>query len=345
MSTPTDPYSSSARRPFDEDDILAPISPSASSAASSSIDPLHGDHPVGHEGMDPAFDTEKPAEDSASEAEAPAQPEASPYTKTLAGSSLAKSDPVPNQAESHSPAAPEEPRVGPTRTSAFPHAQAALFTPAPKLDSDPEPLDATSALEAEPSESSDTEATTPWDTPAEVPATSSLEEPGKRGWTHATTLIFTILLIPVVWYLLSDASVRLFGVENSPWETGIVNFAAIGELAGGLAVMGIVFFMARKSSLGVTVTGILVSLFGILPVVTPADTLKNLVTPLTDAIGDFNPFTGNVVHHLNADLGSGRILIFGVILIFTGMVSHLARRQGEKFGVATARREAALSES
>ena len=27
MPTPTDPYSSAARRPFDEDEILAPISP------------------------------------------------------------------------------------------------------------------------------------------------------------------------------------------------------------------------------------------------------------------------------------------------------------------------------
>ena len=60
MPTPTDPYSSAARRPFDEDDILAPIQPASQptpevASGYSSITAASAEEP---RGMDPAFDSD-----------------------------------------------------------------------------------------------------------------------------------------------------------------------------------------------------------------------------------------------------------------------------------------------
>lgn len=333
MSTPTDPYSSSARRPFDEEDILEPItpSPSASSPASSSFLPPASpsrdsalERPVGHEGMDPAFDTD-PVPDPPAASTEPATSsegaaeygEPSPYSQTLAGSSLALSDSWNDQ-----PSTPEAPAGQPTVTTSpsFQEMQQTGNFAAPE---------------------------DPWAAP-EPPRSAAVpvpEAPSGRGWTHATALIFTILLVPVAWYLISDASVRLSLVQDNPWDTGTLNLAALGELAGGIAVAAVIWFLARGSSLGVFVTGIIVTLFGALALVLPTFTQDNLLTPIENAIGDFNDFTANLVHHLDLDMGSGRIFIFGAILILTGVVSHSARRRGQKFGVLTTRRSIALGEN
>ena len=71
----------------------------------------------------------------------------------------------------------------------------------------------------------------------------------------------------MAWYLLSDASVRLSSVANSPWETGVLNWAAVAEMAGGLAIACLIWLLARRSSLGAQVIGIITAAIGIVPMV------------------------------------------------------------------------------
>ncbi|MGO3084957.1 hypothetical protein [Ancrocorticia populi] len=288
MPTPTDPYSSAARRPFDEDEILAPISPEAPSSPVSGYSSISAaSAEESPRGSDPAFDTNPPASPE----------EAGP--SSLADALAHQSGP-----EAETPDKPEP-------------------EPAPDLFAEPPVVEtATPEIPTEP----------------EIP-----DAPAGRGWTHTGVLIATLLLVPMAWYLLSDASVRLSSVANSPWETGVLNWAAVAEMAGGLAIACLIWLLARRSSLGAQVIGIITAAIGIVPIVAPVFVRDTVLPAIDDAIGGYNDFTANVVDHITYDLASGRILIFGALLLFTGFVAHSARRRGERVGDAAARRSIALS--
>ncbi|MGO1591390.1 MAG: hypothetical protein ACTHW1_05345 [Ancrocorticia sp.] len=333
MPTPTDPYSSAARRPFDEDDVLAPIQSTAQSApepangysgitAASAEEPTHG--------MDPAFDSDPRPEDAgpASLADAivrqdgttePRSPRASSSPGTAGGAGSPSTPGTESGAElgASSPATSEGTPV-----------EAGEATP--DIFADDDELFATKASSSEPAEAKKSR-------PAPVP-----EAPGSRGWAHAGVLIATIVLAPLAWYFLSDASIRLSGVANNPWETGVLNWAAIGELAGGIAIVSLIWMLARNSSLGIQVVGAITLIAGIVPLIAPTFVRDTVLPKFDSLIGGYNDFTANVVDHITSDLSSGRFLMFGAFLLLTGFVSHSVRRKGERAGDARARRSIAL---
>lgn len=315
MPTPTDPYSSATRRPFDEDDILAPIQPQETSApdstsgyssitAGSAEEPTHG--------MDPAFDSD-PARDE------------------HAAASLG--DALGTQSETEPTPQDPDPAGSPDQAkTAAPDIFADVDAPTRPADETVAPTDGATGSSSAGSPESHKSAK------SEVPPA-----PHGRGWTHTGVLIATVLLVPFVWYLLADAGIRLGAVANNPWDTGVLNWAAIGELAGGVAVAGLVWMMARRSSLGVQVMGLLTFIVGAVAVVAPVFARDSVVARLDNAIGGYNDFTANVVDHLGNDLASGRLLIFGAFLLLTGLVAHTARRRGERNGKVLAQRAAALN--
>lgn len=168
------------------------------------------------------------------------------------------------------------------------------------------------------------------------------EAPKSRLLAHIGIFFATILLVPLAWYLFSDASIRLALLEDSPWETGRVAFLPLIETLGALVVLGLIWFLARASSLGVFVSGVLVSILGAIGVIVPFFARQTLANGLKETIGSFNTLTGNIAHHFAIDLGSGRILFYGFLLLMTGVVSHYARKHGTIAGAQTARRDMAL---
>ncbi|MBR5950517.1 MAG: hypothetical protein IKZ87_03685 [Actinomycetaceae bacterium] len=168
------------------------------------------------------------------------------------------------------------------------------------------------------------------------------EPPKSRVKAHVGVFFVTILFVPVAWYLFSDASIRLAVVENNPWATGKVSLLPLLETLGALVVLGLIWFLARASSLGAFFTGFIVTLLGAVGVVVPYFARETLANGLTNAIGSFNSLTGNIAHHFAIDLGSGRILFYGFLLLMTGVVSHYARKRGNIAGIQRARRDMAL---
>ncbi|MCF2707282.1 hypothetical protein I6E29_08415 [Arcanobacterium haemolyticum] len=355
MSTPTDPYSSSTRRSFDDDDILAPIVE----------EPPFGDAPASHEGMDPAFDKEAhkqreelaAARAAAEQARAAAQEQPEPAYPSLGAAVGMRTEgsPEPHEENSDTPGG-EAPVVPETESTPSPSFKSTLSSEQDSTSPLTEPWAEATSPEA-PTSWADADnswtpespaawaqaPTEPWQEPARTPAAVIPPAPRGRGWAHALSVIFTLLLVPLAWYVISDASVRLGLVVDNPWETGDLNFAALGELIGGLAIAAVIWGIARWSSLGATVVGIIVSLAGAAALVVPSLTQDHVLAPLDRAIGDFNDFTANVIHHLTLDLATGRIFIFGVILILTAFVSHSARRRGQATGAVLARRESLLA--
>ncbi|MBR6459614.1 MAG: hypothetical protein IKS49_05575 [Actinomycetaceae bacterium] len=168
------------------------------------------------------------------------------------------------------------------------------------------------------------------------------EGPKSRLKAHIGIFFATILLVPIAWYLFSDASIRLAVVENNPWATGKVSILALLETVGALVVLGLIWFLARASSLGAFCSGLVVTILGAVGVVVPFFARETIANGLTDAIGSFNSLTGNIAHHFAIDLGSGRILFYGFLLLMTGIVSHYARKRGTIAGKQIARRDMAL---
>lgn len=167
------------------------------------------------------------------------------------------------------------------------------------------------------------------------------DEPESRVGAHIGSIFATLLLIPIVWYLLSDAGVRLSLVENNPWSTGHVHIGALIELLGGMVMLTLLWLMARASSLGAQLWGALLTIAGAAAIVVP-QLGKAVIEKMDSAIGDLSILTGNVVHHLNLDLASGRIAIFGLLIFLTGLMIHLSRKSASKRAVAKALREKAL---
>lgn len=207
--------------------------------------------------------------------------------------------------------------------------------------SDPNALPATGFMQPDASTDEEAERRARWEQgPSAYIAENEvdLEAPRSRSWTHVGIFFLTLLLIPVTWYLLSDASIRLSVVENNPWDTGVVSFAAITELFGGLVALLVLILIARASSLGAQIFGFVLTVGGLVALIIP-NTVQSWLSELDSQIGGINAFTGNVVHHLGFDFGSGRIAIFGIVLLASGLAAHFARRAGAERATVYERRK------
>lgn len=387
MSTPTDPYNSGSRRPFDDDSILDPIEETEGTADddqaawdrafnSDDADDFASPDETGHDESghdvngqdDPALDEfdrdglDRDGADPDADREVLDEEmyDAERDNNPTLGSFVADRNGETGRDEARPAAAldgdtterndldalatdraADESRNGPTRTSVMgagvPTAAAATHTSA---DTPADAHDDSFVAAANDDERRERWAADPGE---DALAEDVPEEPKGRGLAHFATVVLTLLLVPVAWYLIADAGARLSTVSGNPWDTGNLEIMPLLELLGGFVVLAVIWMMARASSLGAQVIGAIVAIAGIVALVVP--TLGNdVVESLNNAIGGYNEFTGNVVYHLGNDLGSGRIATFGVILFLTGLAAHGARRRGQQTATAITRRKFLLGD-
>ena len=349
MSTPTDPYNSGSRRPFDDDDsILDPIEETEGTADddqaawdrafnSDDADDFARPDETGHDESghdvngqdDPALDEfdrdglDRDGADPDADREVLDEEmyDAERDDNPTLGSFVADRNGETGRDEARPAAAldgdttehndldalatdraADESRNGPTRTSVMgagvPTAAAATHTSA---DTPADAHDDSFVAAANDDERRERWAADPGE---DALAEDVPEEPKGRGLAHFATVVLTLLLVPVAWYLIADAGARLSTVSGNPWDTGNLEIMPLLELLGGFVVLVVIWMMARASSLGAQVIGAIVAIAGIVALVVP--TLGNdVVESLNNAIGGYNEFTGNVVYHLGNDLGSG----------------------------------------
>lgn len=342
MSTPTDPYNSSSRRPFDDDDsILEPLpEPAEQAEAPHALDKEE----AAADGHD------EPAPDAASPAESPSPWAAEAPAPTDRPEQTEQPTDLPAPAEPVAAAQPEH--RGPTRTSVMSATTIGAFAAAPSAAPTAASPDSTASPATTISEPAFIAATDTderrerWSNdPGDDVLTEDIPaEPKKRGLAHVGVFFLTLLLLPVAWYFISDAGARLAVVPGNPWLTGSVQLMPLGELLAGIVVVGVIWLAARASSLGAQVLGTIVFLAGAAALVVP-QLAQNLIAQLNIAIGSYNAFTGNVVYHLTNDLASGRLAVFGALLLLTGLVAHGSRRRGQTYATALTRRHYLLKES
>ena len=158
------------------------------------------------------------------------------------------------------------------------------------------------------------------------PMPTATEMPSRTG-AHALSFLLFLILAPLGWYLAADAGARMTLAEDAPMFSGIASLAALGELLGTIVLSMILCTIARRSSLGAWIMGLLFLLIGMPGVLAPGITAKALQAPLT-ALSSASPFGENLMHHLQATGYSGRFVLLGVLLMGVGYISHSARRTG-----------------
>ena len=158
------------------------------------------------------------------------------------------------------------------------------------------------------------------------PMPTATEMPSRTG-AHALSFLLFLILAPLGWYLAADAGARMTLAEDAPMFSGIASLSALGELLGTIVLSMILCVIARRSSLGAWIMGLLFLLIGMPWVLAPGITAAVLQAPLT-ALSSASPFGENLMHHLQATGYSGRFVLLGVLLMGVGYISHSARRDG-----------------
>lgn len=152
------------------------------------------------------------------------------------------------------------------------------------------------------------------------------EMPSRTG-AHCLSFLLFLVLTPLGWYLAADAAARMTMAESAPMYTGVASFLALGELLGAIVIAVILFLVARRSSLGAWIVGVLVFVAGLPWVMVPGVTASAALASLT-ALSETGSLGANLSHHLQASGYSGRLALLGVLLMGVAYLSHAARRTG-----------------
>ena len=158
-------------------------------------------------------------------------------------------------------------------------------------------------------------------------AAPELTEMPSRTGSHWLSFLLFLLLVPVGWYLAADGGARMTLADAAPMYTGVASIVALGEILGAIIISAILFVVARRSSLGAWLMGIVTLIMGLPWLMAPGITAASVLSTLT-ALTNTGSLGANLSHHLQASGYSGRFALLGIALIGLAYVSHSARRTG-----------------
>ena len=158
-------------------------------------------------------------------------------------------------------------------------------------------------------------------------ATPEITEMPSRTGAHWLSFLFFLLLVPVGWYLAADGGARMTLADAAPMYTGVASIVALGEILGAIIISAILFVVARRSSLGAWLMGIVTLILGLPWLMAPGITAASALSALT-TLTNTGSLGANLSHHLQASGYSGRFALLGIALIGLAYVSHSARRTG-----------------
>lgn len=158
--------------------------------------------------------------------------------------------------------------------------------------------------------------------------------PLSRSSAHWWSLLVALVLAPLGWGLTWDAANRLMGttvtqVFEQEFTVTRPGLLPLLELVVGLLLLAVVFLAGRWSAAGLLVVGAVWSAVGLLALLLPEIFLSPLEPLINDMLTQAS-FWPSVAFLLLVATVSGQLLFFGAIMLFGGLISHGARRQGQR---------------
>ncbi|SEE91020.1 hypothetical protein [Ruania alba] len=306
--------------PHDREERDPNAAPDDNAAADATPPAENGENATAAEDVDAA----RPADDSAPAADEPLGASESPE------SSAGAAPDEPASASNDGPAEPEPPtRQLPTEAddAALREERARRFGRGTSTPDEETPVTQPSTAEADATDTRVEPVPAPMETQPEDPFSDWDDGPQSRAAAHWWGILIAIVFAPIAWYLLTDGGERVsFSLDRS---LEAVNVAGLLELAGGLLCTVVLLLAARWSSLGPIIVGSIGTLIGGAFLAVPVIVSEFLASQsaIFDRLGQFGT---NLYDHLVAEGHAGRLLLYGIVLIFIGVVSHGARRQGRR---------------
>ncbi|VEG29156.1 hypothetical protein [Actinomyces howellii] len=155
----------------------------------------------------------------------------------------------------------------------------------------------------------------------------TLGRPPSRAGSHWAGVLVSVVALPVSWYFLHLGAAR--AVEAADPLRFALNASALLALTVGAVALALALWTARRSSLGVTVVGVLSTLIGLVAVALPS-VLSSTLTPTLERLTIHSDLGADLATYLWTDAVTGKFLAFGLFMIMVGWVSHSARRAGRR---------------
>jgi hypothetical protein len=152
--------------------------------------------------------------------------------------------------------------------------------------------------------------------------------PQSRTSAHWWGILIAVVFTPVAWYLIADGGDRIAHAQNTNLDQ--INVAGFIELGGGILALVALFIAARWSSVGSIIMGSVGVAIGAAFLAVPRFVLDFLDEQAAPVFERLQQFGTNIYDHLLSDGQTGRLVAYGIVLIFAGVVSHGARRQGRR---------------
>ena len=150
--------------------------------------------------------------------------------------------------------------------------------------------------------------------------------PKSRTATHWAGALVSIIALPVTWFFLHDGA-AMATVRASGSYAFNLSARGLTELAIGALALIIAMWVARRTSVGSIIVGVISILLG-LPFLIAPGVMTDTFTPFLNNLSTQSALGQSLSTYLWTDAVTGKFLALGLFMVMVGVVSHSARRAG-----------------
>lgn len=151
-------------------------------------------------------------------------------------------------------------------------------------------------------------------------------QPKSRTATHWAGALVSIIALPVTWFFLHDGA-AMATVRASGSYAFNLSARGLTELAIGALALIIAMWVARRTSVGSIIVGVISILLG-LPFLIAPGVMTDTFTPFLNNLSTQSALGQSLSTYLWTDAVTGKFLALGLFMVMVGVVSHSARRAG-----------------
>ena len=151
-------------------------------------------------------------------------------------------------------------------------------------------------------------------------------QPKSRTATHWAGALVSIIALPVTWFFLHDGA-AMATVRASGSYAFDLSARGLTELAIGALALIIAMWVARRTSVGSIIVGVISILLG-LPFLIAPGVMTDTFTPFLNNLSTQSALGQSLSTYLWTDAVTGKFLALGLFMVMVGVVSHSARRAG-----------------